>query len=134
MLLELMSRGLWTEASDQIWNGIRKVDLRPNYGDSGCLELKAGDGEGASGSSTDEAFLMLGSIATHVDNACTPKLPTVTLRHRLDSKALRTAEYAPAVGPPLPCPKVFSKKTLDASTFFFLYFRNWAAQPGRIFR
>ena len=51
--VELMSRGLWTESSDQIWNGIRKVDLRPNYGDSGCLELKAGDGEGASGSSTD---------------------------------------------------------------------------------
>ena len=45
--VELMSRGLWTESSDQIWNGIRKVDLRPNYGDSGCLELKAGDGEGA---------------------------------------------------------------------------------------
>ena len=51
--VELMSRGLWTESSDQIWNGIRKVDLRPNYGDSGCLELKAGDGEGASGSSAD---------------------------------------------------------------------------------
>ena len=28
--------------SDQIWPGIRKVDLGPNYGDSGCLELKAG--------------------------------------------------------------------------------------------
>ena len=32
-----------TRTSDQIWPvGIRKVDLGPNYGDSGCLELKAG--------------------------------------------------------------------------------------------
>ena len=35
----------WAEktprTSDQIWPGIRKVDLGPNYGDSGCLELKA---------------------------------------------------------------------------------------------
>ena len=41
---ELMSGGdcTTTRTSDQIWPGIRKVDLGPNYGDSGCLELKAG--------------------------------------------------------------------------------------------
>ena len=39
---ELMSVGLHGQVTKYGCGGIRKVDLGPNYGDSGCLELKAG--------------------------------------------------------------------------------------------